>query len=99
MEAKAAPKSLQNGGRNRLENAVQRAWKRKWRKCDFEQRYSVLARFLVSWGLGNQKKKKKNSSQDRIKVQRRSWNRFWMDFGRILEAMLDAKSHQNLMKN
>ena len=30
LEAKMAPKSLQNGSRNRLQDAFQGAWKRKW---------------------------------------------------------------------
>ena len=55
LEAKTVPKSLQNGTQDRLEDAFQRARKLKWRKCDFEQHYNVLARFLVSWGLGNRR--------------------------------------------
>ena len=30
LEAKMAPKSLQNGSRNRLQDAFPGAWKRKW---------------------------------------------------------------------
>ena len=30
LEAKMVPKSLQNGSRNRLQDAFQGAWKRKW---------------------------------------------------------------------
>ena len=56
LEAKLAPKPLQNGGRNRLQDAFQGAWKRKWWKCDFEQHYHVLAIFWGSPRLGNRRK-------------------------------------------
>ena len=53
LEAKTAPKSLQNGTQTRLQDAFQRAWKRKSRKCKFEQHYDTLARFLGCEGAGN----------------------------------------------
>ena len=91
LEAKLAPKPLQNGGRNRLQDAFQGAWKRKWWKCDFEQHSHVLAIFWRSRRLGNRRKNWKNLTTILSKLEDALFD--W-----ILEAKLEAKSHQNWIK-
>ena len=91
LEAKLAPKPLQNGGRNRLQDAFQGAWKRKWWKCDFEQHYHVLAIFWGSPRLGNRRKNWKNLK----KILSKFKDTLVIDFGWILCGFWRPSWRQN----
>ena len=94
LETKIAPKSHQNGGQNRLQDAFQGAWKRKWWKCDFEQHYSVLARFWGSPRLGNPRKNGKNLT----KIASNFQETLEIDFGWILGGFWRPSWRQNRIK-
>ena len=94
LEAKLAPKPLQNGGRNRLQDAFQGAWKRKWWKCDFEQLYHVWAIFWGSPRLGNRRKNWKNLTTILSKLE----DALGIDFVWILSGFWRPSWRQNRIK-